>query len=69
MLCRISAEEALSWGLVSRLVQPEQLLPEAQAIADKLARWVQLGGPGAAAEAAFELLQDTVHCALCMHCA
>ncbi|KAF6261538.1 cyclohex-1-ene-1-carboxyl-CoA hydratase [Scenedesmus sp. NREL 46B-D3] len=34
---RVSAEEALSWGLVSRLVPPEQLLPEAHAIADKLA--------------------------------
>uniref|UniRef100_A0A383V9A1 Enoyl-CoA hydratase n=1 Tax=Tetradesmus obliquus TaxID=3088 RepID=A0A383V9A1_TETOB len=42
---RISAEEALSWGLVSRLVQPEQLLPEAQAIADKLASF----SPGAVA--------------------
>jgi enoyl-CoA hydratase/carnithine racemase len=38
---RVSAQEALSWGLVSRLVQPEQLLPEAHAIADKLARWGQ----------------------------
>jgi hypothetical protein len=36
---RISAEEALSAGLVSRVVAPEQLLPEAHKIADKLARW------------------------------
>lgn len=34
---RLSADEALAAGLVSRVVPPEQLLPEALKIADKLA--------------------------------
>jgi enoyl-CoA hydratase/carnithine racemase len=36
---RLSAAEALSAGLVSRVVAAEQLLPEALKIGDKLARW------------------------------
>lgn len=36
---RLSASEALSAGLVSRVVPAEQLLPEALKIGDKLARW------------------------------
>lgn len=39
-LSRLSADEALSAGLVSRVLPPEQLIPEAMKIADKLARWV-----------------------------
>lgn len=35
---RLSASEALSAGLVSRVVAAEQLLPEALKIGDKLAR-------------------------------
>jgi enoyl-CoA hydratase/carnithine racemase len=35
---RISAEEALSWGLIDRIVAPDHLLPEAEALcADVLA--------------------------------
>jgi enoyl-CoA hydratase/carnithine racemase len=37
VLCRLSADEALAAGLVSRVVPPEQLMPEAMIIADKLA--------------------------------
>jgi enoyl-CoA hydratase/carnithine racemase len=33
----ISAEQALSWGLVSELVEPEQLLPRARALAATIA--------------------------------
>jgi len=35
---RLSADEALASGLVSRVVPPEQLMPEALKIGDKLAR-------------------------------
>jgi enoyl-CoA hydratase/carnithine racemase len=37
---RLSAAEAERAGLVSRLVPPEQLLPEACALAEKISQWV-----------------------------
>lgn len=43
-VARLSADEALAAGLVSRVVPPEQLLPEAHAIADKIARWGHFDG-------------------------
>ena len=57
------AETAAEWGLVHRVVAPEQVLPEAQALATRLA-----GGPTAAyravktvlATAATDSLEDTL---------
>jgi 2-(1,2-epoxy-1,2-dihydrophenyl)acetyl-CoA isomerase len=57
------AETALQWGLVHRVVTPEQVLPEARALADRLAT-----GPTAAyravktilATAATDSLEDTL---------
>jgi 2-(1,2-epoxy-1,2-dihydrophenyl)acetyl-CoA isomerase len=57
------AETALQWGLVHRVVAPEQVLPEARALADRLA-----GGPTAAyravktvlATAATDSLEETL---------
>lgn len=37
MCCRISAQDALQWGLVSRVLPLEQLLPEALALAGRIA--------------------------------
>jgi len=34
----ISAKQALEWGLINKIVEPEQLMPEAMAVARKLAR-------------------------------
>ena len=34
----VDAETALAWGLVSKVVEPEQLLPEARALAARIAR-------------------------------
>ena len=34
----IDAQTALEWGLVSRLVEPEELLPTAKALAERIAR-------------------------------
>ena len=44
--CRLSADEALAAGLVSRVVPPEQLMAEAHKIADKLSRCVCVCGGG-----------------------
>ena len=42
MFCRISAEEALRLGLISSIVEPEELLNHAVALAQKIARHSQL---------------------------
>ena len=34
----IDANTALEWGLVSRVVEPEELLPAARALAERIAR-------------------------------
>lgn len=34
----ISARQALEWGLINKIVEPDQLMPEAMAVARKLAR-------------------------------
>ena len=38
LCCRISAEEALRLGLISSVVEPEELLSHAVALAQKIAR-------------------------------
>ena len=36
-VCRLTAHEALSYGLVSRVVSPDRLIPEAHSMVDKIA--------------------------------
>ena len=36
-VCRLTAHEALSYGLVSRVVSPDRLIPEAHSMVDKMA--------------------------------
>ena len=50
---RISAETALAWGLVSRVVAPEDLLPTAREIADRIA-----ANPPVAVRAGKQLLRE-----------
>lgn len=52
----INAQEALACGLVSRVVAPEQLLPEAQALAQKIA-----ANPGPALRMAKRLMREGQH--------
>jgi enoyl-CoA hydratase/carnithine racemase len=52
----INAQEALACGLVSRVVPPEQLLPEAQALAQKIA-----ANPGPALRMAKRLMREGQH--------
>jgi len=52
----IGAQEALACGLVSRVVAPEQLLPEATALAQKIA-----ANPGPALRMAKRLLREGQH--------
>jgi len=49
----VSAEQAEHWGLVNRVVAPEQLLDEAMALATRIAR-----GPSIAIELSKRLVQD-----------
>ncbi|MCL4696522.1 MAG: enoyl-CoA hydratase, partial [Burkholderiaceae bacterium] len=49
----IDAAEALRIGLVSRVVPPERLLPEAEALADEIAK-----NPGVALRLAKKLLRE-----------
>ncbi|GAB7002923.1 crotonase/enoyl-CoA hydratase family protein [Nocardioides sp. AN3] len=51
---RISAETALEWGLVSRVVAPEELLPTAREIAERIA-----ANPPVAVRAGKQLLRET----------
>lgn len=53
---RLSAEEALQWGLVTKVVADDQLLAEAQALAKKLA-----AGPTKAFATVKMLLNASVH--------
>lgn len=41
LACRISAEEALRLGLVSRVIEPEELLPQAVELANKIGSFSQ----------------------------
>jgi len=50
---RISAETALAWGLVSRVVAPEELLPTAREIAERIA-----ANPPVAVRAGKQLLRE-----------
>lgn len=50
---RVSAETALAWGLVSQVVAPEELLPAARALADRVA-----ANPPVATRAAKQLLRE-----------
>lgn len=50
----LSAQEAVEWGVVNRAVAPEQVLPEAMALASKLAQ-----GPTLAYGAAKTLLNES----------
>jgi len=50
---RISAETALAWGLVSRVVAPEDLMPVAREIADRIA-----ANPPVAVRAGKQLLRE-----------
>ena len=43
---RIEAETALRWGIVSRVVQPDELLPTAQAMAAKIASYAPIAVRG-----------------------
>ena len=52
----INAQEALACGLVSRVVAPEQLLPEARALAQKIA-----ANPGPALRMAKRLMREGQH--------
>jgi enoyl-CoA hydratase/carnithine racemase len=52
----INAQEALACGMVSRVVSPEQLLPEAQALAQKIA-----ANPGPALRMAKRLMREGQH--------
>jgi enoyl-CoA hydratase/carnithine racemase len=52
----INAQEALACGLVSRVVSPEQLLPEAQVLAQKIA-----ANPGPALRMAKRLMREGQH--------
>jgi 2-(1,2-epoxy-1,2-dihydrophenyl)acetyl-CoA isomerase len=52
----ISAADAERWGLVNRLVEPGQLLPEAMALATRIAR-----GPSIAIELAKRLILDATN--------
>ena len=52
----INAQEALACGMVSRVVAPEQLLPEAQALAQKIA-----ANPGPALRMSKRLLREGQH--------
>jgi enoyl-CoA hydratase len=49
----LGADEALAWGLVNRVVAPDQLLPEAQALARQM-----LANDGAGLRAYKQLLED-----------
>lgn len=51
---RISAETALQWGLVSRVVAPEELLPTARELADRIA-----ANPPVAVRAGKQLLRES----------
>jgi enoyl-CoA hydratase/carnithine racemase len=50
---RVPAETALAWGLVSRVVAPEELLPAAREVADRIA-----ANPPAAVRAGKQLLRE-----------
>jgi enoyl-CoA hydratase/carnithine racemase len=50
---RISAEQALAWGLVSAVVEPDELLPAARRLADRIA-----ANPPVAVRAGKQLLRE-----------
>ncbi|SFC88564.1 Enoyl-CoA hydratase/carnithine racemase [Nocardioides terrae] len=50
---RIGAEQALEWGLVSRIVEPEDLLPTARELADRIA-----ANPPVAVRAGKQLIRE-----------
>ncbi len=55
----ITADQALAWGLVSRVVAPERLMDEARALAGKIA-----ANPGAVLRMTKRLLRDGQHTSL-----
>ena len=56
---RITAQQALDWGMVSRVVEDDALLPEAKALAARLAE-----GPTAAYALIRRLARDSAHLGL-----
>jgi enoyl-CoA hydratase/carnithine racemase len=52
----IDARQAEQWGLVSRVVQPEELMPAAYAMAERIA-----ANPGHAVRLAKRLLRESLH--------
>ncbi|HST35740.1 MAG TPA: enoyl-CoA hydratase-related protein [Allosphingosinicella sp.] len=56
---RISASQALAWGMIARVVEDEALLPEAKALATRLAQ-----GPTAAYALIRRLARDSAHLGL-----
>ncbi|HYI64803.1 MAG TPA: enoyl-CoA hydratase-related protein [Allosphingosinicella sp.] len=56
---RVSAEQALDWGMIARVVDDEALLPEAKALAARLAQ-----GPTAAYALIRRLARDSAHLGL-----